>query len=73
MEWEYYLLFVLVLAQMLRTNLLLATIQTHLVSLSDREAIVIMPVQQEDVDLEEIEGAEGGSLVDLVNQWDQGD
>ena len=36
-------------------------------------AIVIMPVQQEDVDLEEIEGAEGGSLVDLVNQWDQGD
>ncbi len=73
MEWEYYLLFVLVLGQMLRTNLLLATIQTHLVSLSDREAIVIMPVQSADVDPQEIEGAEGGSLVDLVNQWDHGD
>ncbi len=73
MEWEYYLLFVLVLGQMLRTNLTLATIQTHLESLSNREAIVIMPVQAGDVDPSDIQESESGTLVDLVNQWDYGE
>ena len=73
MEWEYYLLFVLVLAQMLRTNFILANMQNHLESLTDREAIVIMPVQRADVDPEDIEDSDSGSLVDLVNQWDHGD
>lgn len=73
MDWEYYLLFVLVLAQMLRTNLTLAQITAHLGTLSDREAIVIIPVGVDDVNTEDISKAPSGSLVDLVREWDLGD
>jgi hypothetical protein len=73
MDWEYYLLFVLVLAQMLRTNLTLAHIHSNLETMNDRQAIVIMPVQAADVDPEEIGDAPAGGLVDLVNQWDYGE
>ena len=69
MDWEYYLLFVLVLAQMLRTNLTLAQITAHLGTLSDREAIVIIPVGVDDVNTEDISKAPSGSLVDLVREW----
>ena len=73
MEWTQYVLFVLVLAQMLRINLTLAGITAHLETLSDREAIVIIPVGAGDVNPEDISNAPSGSLVDLVKEWDLGD
>ena len=73
MDWTYYVLVVLVLAQMLRTNLTLARITAHLGTLSDREAIVIIPVDMGDVNTEDISKAPSGSLVDLVREWDLGD
>ena len=44
MEWEYFVLFALVLAQMLRTNQMLATFHAQLDTLLDRQAILIMPL-----------------------------
>jgi len=73
MDWVYYILFVLVLAQMLRTNLTLARISSHLETLSDRQAIVIIPTTIEEVDPAEIVDAPSGSLTDLVNEWDLGE
>ena len=67
-----YLLFVLVLAQMLRTNLTLSAIQGQLEGLTERQAIVIMPINSDDIDPMEYEGADSGSLTDLVKQWDEG-
>lgn len=66
-----YLLFVLVLAQMLRTNLTLSAIQGQLEGLTERQAIVIMPINSDDIDPMEYEGAASGSLTDLVKQWDE--
>ncbi len=66
-----YLLFVLVLAQMLRTNLTLSAIQGQLEGLTERQAIVIMPINSDDIDPMEYEGADSGSLTDLVKQWDE--
>ena len=66
-----YLLFVLVLAQMLRTNLTLSAIQGQLEGLTERQAIVIMPINSDDIDPMEYEGANSGSLTDLVKQWDE--
>tara|TARA_B100000003_G_C10682568_1_gene271624 strand:+ start:273 stop:491 length:219 start_codon:yes stop_codon:yes gene_type:complete len=71
MEWDMYLLFVLVLAQMLRTNLTLSAIQGQLEGLTERQAIVIMPINSDDIDPMEYEGADSGSLTDLVKQWDE--
>ena len=66
-----YLLFVLVLAQMLRTNLTLSAIQGKLEGLTERQAIVIMTINSDDIDPMEYEGADSGSLTDLVKQWDE--
>lgn len=71
MDWEYYLLFVLVLVQMLRTNQMLSTFHNQLDTLLDRQAIVIMPVDRSEVDPDDLAEAEQGSLTDLVKQWDE--
>ncbi len=71
MEWEYFLLFVLVLAQMLRTNQMLATFHLQMDTLLERQAIVIMPVDRSDVDPDDLAEADEGSLTDLVKQWDE--
>jgi len=71
MEWEYFLLFALVLAQMLRTNQMLATFHNQMDTLLERQAIVIMPVDRSDVDPDDLAEADGGSLTDLVKQWDE--
>jgi|TARA_B100000902_G_C27254049_1_gene886894 hypothetical protein len=71
MEWEYFVLFALVLAQMLRTNQMLATFHAQLDTLLDRQAILIMPVQPDEVDPQDLAEADGGTLTDLVKQWDE--
>ena len=71
MDWEYLLLFVLVLAQMVRTNQMLSTFHNQLDALLDRQAIVIMPVDRSEVDPDDLAEAEQGSLTDLVKQWDE--
>lgn len=71
MDWEYLLLFVLVLAQMVRTNQMLATFHNQLDALLDRQAIVIMPVDRSEVDPDDLAEADEGSLTDLVKQWDE--
>jgi|TARA_R110002167_G_scaffold34676_6_gene110750 hypothetical protein len=74
MEFIYYILLViLVLAQMLRTNFTLTKINTHLESLCDRQAIVIIPSVLEDIDPNVLADAPTGSLVDLVTEWDLGE
>ena len=71
MDWEYFLLFVLVLAQMLRTNQMLSTFHNQLEALRERQAIVIMPVDRSEVDPRDLQDADEGSLTDLVKQWDE--
>ena len=71
MEWEYFVLFALVLAQMLRTNQMLATFHAQLDTLLDRQAILIMPVQPDEVDPQDLAEADGGTLTDLVKRWDE--
>lgn len=71
MEWEYFVLFALVLAQMLRTNQMLATFHAQLDTLLDRQAILIMPVQPDEVNPQDLAEADGGTLTDLVKQWDE--
>ena len=71
MDWEYLLLFVLVLAQMVRTNQMLSTFHNQLDALLDRQAIVIMPVDRSEIDPDDLAEAEQGSLTDLVKQWDE--
>ena len=71
MEWEYFLLFALVLAQMLRTNQMLATFHSQMDTLLERQAIVIMPVDRSEVDPDDLAEADEGSLTDLVKQWDE--
>jgi len=71
MDWEYFLLFVLVLAQMLRTNQMLSTFHNQLEALLERQAIVIMPVDRSEVDPRDLQDADEGSLTDLVKQWDE--
>ena len=71
MDWEYFLIIVLVLAQMVRTNQMLATFHNQLDALLDRQAIVIMPVDRSEIDPDDLAEAEQGSLTDLVKQWDE--
>ena len=61
----------LVLAQMLRTNQMLATFHAQLDTLLDRQAILIMPVHPDEVDPQDLAEADGGTLTDLVKQWDE--
>lgn len=58
---------------MVRTNFTLARINTHLETLCDRQAIVIIPSVLEDIDPNVLAEAPTGSLVDLVNEWDLGE
>ena len=71
MDWEYFLIIVLVLAQMVRTNYMLSTFHNQLDALLDRQAIVIMPVDRSEIDPDDLADAEEGSLTDLVKQWDE--
>tara|TARA_R110001592_G_scaffold194304_2_gene441812 strand:+ start:10859 stop:11116 length:258 start_codon:yes stop_codon:yes gene_type:complete len=71
MDWEYFLIIVLVLAQMVRTNQMLSTFHNQLDALLDRQAIVIMPVDRSEIDPDDLADAEQGSLTDLVKQWDE--
>ena len=68
MDWEYFLIIVLVLAQMVRTNQMLSTFHNQLDALLDRQAIVIMPVDRSEIDPDDLADAEQGSLTDLVKQ-----
>ena len=56
---------------MLRTNQMLATFHAQLDTLLDRQAILIMPVQPDEVDPQDLAEADGGTLTDLVKQWDE--
>ena len=50
---------------------MLATFHAQLDTLLDRQAILIMPVQPDEVDPQDLAEADGGTLTDLVKQWDE--
>ena len=50
---------------------MLATFHAQLDTLLDRQAILIMPVHPDEVDPQDLAEADGGTLTDLVKQWDE--